>query len=293
MGVDVLGWIQSVTPPDFDLPRKENPRRKQSDSNATYSVRSAYCGPCMVRTPEIRLAHSCGSLANCHVTSQSNFDETFKEKKSRKESHVIDPTIEQTLKTHIDQFKQREQKRSDQRKKDKKAEQRIIDLLTVKAALSVLRESGWYWGNISSDKAKELLKSSSPGTFLIRDSSDRRYLFSMSVMTRQGPTSIRLIFSRGCFRVETSSGLISPRSPCVVSLVLRMSHLSRNNESSVQEESEPKVPKPFRSALLEKPLYSKVPSLKHFSRLVINRYNLRNFTEQRDSEYIRAYPYPI
>ena len=120
-----------------------------------------------------------------------------------------------------------------------------------------------------------------------------RYLFSMSVMTRQGPTSIRLIFSRGCFRVETSSGLISPRSPCVVSLVLRMSHLSRNNESSVQEESEPKVPKPFRSALLEKPLYSKVPSLKHFSRLVINRYNLRNFTEQRDSEYIRAYPYPI
>ena len=38
MGVDVLGWIQSVTPPDFDLPRKENPRRKQSDSNATYSV---------------------------------------------------------------------------------------------------------------------------------------------------------------------------------------------------------------------------------------------------------------
>ena len=38
MGVDVLGWIQSVTPPDFDLPRKENPRKKQSDTNQTYSV---------------------------------------------------------------------------------------------------------------------------------------------------------------------------------------------------------------------------------------------------------------
>jgi hypothetical protein len=283
MGVDVLGWIQSVTPPDFDLPRKENPRKKQSDTNQTYSVRSAYCGPCMVRTPEIRLAHSCGSLANCP-------DDHFKEKKTRK----VEQADQSTLKTHIDQFKQREQKRSDQRKKDKKAEQRIIDLLTVKAALSVLRESGWYWGNISSDKAKELLKSSSPGTFLVRDSSDRRYLFSMSVMTRSGPTSIRLIFSRGCFRVETSTGLISPRSPCVVSLVLRMSHLSRNSNGIQEEEdSRPIVPKPFRSNLLEKPLYSKVPSLKHFSRLVINRYNLRNFTQQRDTEYIRAYPYPI
>ena len=24
MGVDVLGWVQTVNPPDFDLPRKEN-----------------------------------------------------------------------------------------------------------------------------------------------------------------------------------------------------------------------------------------------------------------------------
>ena len=52
-------------------------------------------------------------------------------------------------------------------------------------------------------------------------------------------------------------------------------------------------PKPYRSALLEKPLYSKVPDLKHFARLVINRFNLRNYTESRDIEYIRAYPYPI
>ena len=35
MGVDVLGWVQAANPPDFDLPRKENPRRKLSE---TYSV---------------------------------------------------------------------------------------------------------------------------------------------------------------------------------------------------------------------------------------------------------------
>ena len=40
MGVDVLGWVQTVNPPDFDLPRKENPRRKHSDVNneVPYSV---------------------------------------------------------------------------------------------------------------------------------------------------------------------------------------------------------------------------------------------------------------
>lgn len=127
----------------------------------------------------------------------------------------------------------------------------------------------------------------------------------MSVMTRQGPTSIRLIFSKGTFRIE-SSGLISPRSPCVVSLILRMSHLAatrtgqsvtkiseEDNNERTNKNGTCSFPKPYRSALLEKPLYSKVPDLKHFARLVINRFNLRNYTESRDIEYIRAYPYPI
>jgi len=290
-----------VNPPDFDLPRKENPRRKHSDVNneVPYSVRSAYCGPCMVRAPEIRLAHSCGSLVNCAAEHSVNI---FPDKTE--------------LKTHVQKFKRRDLKKSEDKKRER-AEQRIIDLLTVKAALSVLRESCWYWGNISGEKAKSLLNGASPGTFLIRDSSDRRYLFSMSVMTRQGPTSIRLIFSKGTFRVE-SSGLISPRSPCVVSLILRMSHLAatRTGQSvarQIPEEDDNEhqkngtlehskngkqfhgnsFPKPYRSALLEKPLYSKVPDLKHFARLVINRFNLRNYTESRDIEYIRAYPYPI
>ena len=103
-----------------------------------------------------------------------------------------------------------------------------------------------------------------------------RYLFSMSVMTRQVPTSIRLIFSKGTFRVE-SSGLISPRSPWVVSLILRMSHLAATRtggavaktkipeeESEIEHSKNGTFPKPYRSALLEKPLYSKVPDLKHF-----------------------------
>ena len=115
----------------------------------------------------------------------------------------------------------------------------------------------------------------------------------MTVMTQQGPTSVRLVFSRGAFRVE-SSGLISPRSPCVVSLIYRMSQLSKNKvRGQPIQEDKPIVEQSNNDGLLKKPLYSKVPDLKHFSRLAVNRYNLRNFTQKREMDYIRAYPYPI
>lgn len=316
-GIDVLGWVQAAEPPNMDIPRKENPRRTSETS--TCSVRSAYCGTRTVRLPNIRLANSCGTLANC---------------------------IDDQIKTHVDQFKLRESaKKKDKKTKKERQEQRIIDLLTVKAALSVLRESCWYWGNISGDRAREVLRRCSPGTFLIRDSSDKRYLFSMSVMTVRGPTSIRLIFSRGCFRIETS-GIISPRSPCVVSLIVRMAYLSRNHANlhhpPISEQSEntqntlehsnddeddgvgddcddasncvqfpfdefeisprddqnsvtfifeAKLPK--KTALLEKPLFFKIPTLKHLSRVAVNKFNLRHFANESLSEYIHQYPYPI
>jgi len=177
----------------------------------------------------------------------------------------------------------------------------------------VLRESCWYWGNISGERAREVLRDTLPGTFLIRDSADKRYLFSLSVMTVRGPTSIRLIFSRGCFRIETS-GIISPRSPCVVSLMVRMAYLARNSaQQPITEQSEnvptavpknqgheevttgaPKINGPIRkAALLQKPLFCKVPTLKHLSRVAVNKFNLRNLTSDSLCEYIHQYPYPM
>ena len=65
-------------------------------------------------------------------------------------------------------------------------------------------------------------------------------------------------------------------------------------QSYIKNNENPLVKQRFQCCeRLEKPLYSKVPDLKHFARLVINRFNLRNYTESRDIEYIRAYPYPI
>ena len=70
----------------------------------------------MVRAPEIRLAHSCGSLVNCAA-----------------EHSVIFPDKTE-LKTHVQKFKRRDLKKSEDKKRER-AEQRIIDLLTVKGKL--------------------------------------------------------------------------------------------------------------------------------------------------------------
>jgi len=51
----------------------------------------------------------------------------------------------------------------------------------VQVALSRLHQSGFYHGPISPSRAQELLHTQPPGTFLVRDSSDRRFLFSLTV----------------------------------------------------------------------------------------------------------------
>ena len=49
----------------------------------------------------------------------------------------------------------------------------------------------------------------------------------------------------------------------------------------------------IKPSLLEKPLFVKVPSLAHMSRLAINRYNLRHYCDKQSLEYVKQYPYSV
>ena len=53
----------------------------------------------------------------------------------------------------------------------------------VHVAVSRLKESGFYYGSISHSEARDLLQPHPPGTFLVRDSSHQRFLFSLTVRT--------------------------------------------------------------------------------------------------------------
>jgi SOCS box/SH2 domain len=65
------------------------------------------------------------------------------------------------------------------------------DVERLETVYSRLRTCGFYYGRMPIDEATERLKQSTVGTFLLRDSSDERYLFSISVQTCRGTTSIR------------------------------------------------------------------------------------------------------
>lgn len=131
-----------------------------------------------------------------------------------------------------------------------------------------LHQSGWYWERVSWREAETLLHHTSLGTFLVRDSSDTRYLFSLSVQTERGPTSVRIQYSHGRFRLDCEASVTTtmPDFPHLISLVEHYVKLNRKLRH-VWVDAKGHV---FSPITITRPLKRSVPSLKHLSRLAIN-----------------------
>ncbi|KAM8931050.1 suppressor of cytokine signaling 1 [Pelodytes ibericus] len=69
----------------------------------------------------------------------------------------------------------------------------------VERSLVTLQASGFYWGALPTSEAHAMLERETPGTFLVRDSSQGSHLFSVSIKMESGPVSVRVRFFRGCF----------------------------------------------------------------------------------------------
>lgn len=84
-----------------------------------------------------------------------------------------------------------------------------------------LRLSGWYYGQMTYEASAELLKDTAVGTFLVRDSTDPRFKFSLSIQTERGPTSARLVYLNGKFRINAQPNMLAemPQFTGVVDLV--------------------------------------------------------------------------
>lgn len=155
------------------------------------------------------------------------------------------------------------------------------DLVRLAATLNALRTSGWYYEGLSWQESQEALQSTSPGTFLVRDSSDPRFLFSLSVQTDRGPTSIRLHYICGQFRLDAEPRLapLMPLFECVVKLVeyyIALTKDSRKCRKVSRDKEQVWVDARghlYSHILLTSPLYKKQqrPSLQHLARLAINK----------------------
>lgn len=142
------------------------------------------------------------------------------------------------------------------------------------------------------------------GTFLVRDSMDPRYLFSLSVQTERGPTSVRLFYANGYFRFDAQTHLqpVMPHFSCVVELVQHYVTQSkqRRNDAIVWVDPRGKL---YSSIVLDEPLRKQdAPNnLKHLARLTVNR-ALQPSTKTKIVElelpmslkaYLAEYPYSV
>lgn len=166
-------------------------------------------------------------------------------------------------------------------------------------AVRKLQESGFYWSAVTGGEANLLLSAEPAGTFLIRDSSDQRHFFTLSVKTQSGTKNLRIQCEGGSFSLQSDprSTQPVPRFDCVLKLVHHYMpppgapsfpspptepSSSPTSEVPAQPPAQPLPGNPPRRAyyiysggekiplVLSRPLSSNVATLQHLCRKTVN-----------------------
>ncbi|KAM9845646.1 suppressor of cytokine signaling 2 isoform 2-T3 [Aulostomus maculatus] len=169
----------------------------------------------------------------------------------------------------------------------------------ISLAMKDLKNTGWYWGSLTANEAKEILQDATEGTFLVRDSSQRDYLYTISAMTSAGPTNLRIEYKHGKFKLD-SVVLVKPKLKqfdSVVHLVEHYVQLSRSSDKAAATSCQPSVPPNGTvQLLLTKPVYTATPLLQHLCRIAINR-TTRRIQDlplpNRLKDYLMDYTYNV
>lgn len=168
----------------------------------------------------------------------------------------------------------------------------------VLATLHKLQESGFYWGAITGKEANAMLETEATGTFLIRDSSDNRHLFALSVKTESGTKNLRIQCDSASFYLQTDPKNIQsiPHFDCVLKLVHYYMSQSKGNTHSgtiyyIYSGGE-KIP-----LELIKPLPCSLSTLQHLCRKTLNGH-LDNSSRKEQlphplKEFLQEYDAPI
>ncbi|KAA0721038.1 Suppressor of cytokine signaling 2 [Triplophysa tibetana] len=169
------------------------------------------------------------------------------------------------------------------------------DQSRIATAMRELQNTGWYWGSLTANGAKEILQDTLEGTFLVRDSSQRDYLFTISAMTSAGPTNLRIEFKEGKFKLD-SVVLVKPKLKQFDSVVHLVEHYVQLSRTSCKG-STPLAPSNGTvQLLLTTPVYRSIPSLQHMCRIAINK-TTRQVQElplpNRLKDYLTDYTYNV
>ncbi|XP_018588280.1 suppressor of cytokine signaling 3-like [Scleropages formosus] len=170
----------------------------------------------------------------------------------------------------------------------------------ILSAVGKLQESGFYWGPMSGKEANSLLGPEPAGTFLVRDSSDRRHFFTLSVKTASGPKNLRIQCDGTTFFLQSDpkSSQAAPRFDCVLKLVHHYMP-PRGNVNGGGPRSTYFIHSGSEKVPLEllRPLSTNLSSLQHLCRKTVNGH--LDISGKRDQlplplkEFLQEYDAPI
>lgn len=79
------------------------------------------------------------------------------------------------------------------------ADKKNIETMDFAANIEKVRECGWYWGPLTSEAAEKILSNEPDGSFIVRDSSDLNYIFSLTVKLNGCIRHVRIEQEQGTF----------------------------------------------------------------------------------------------
>ncbi|CAJ0967347.1 unnamed protein product [Ranitomeya imitator] len=169
----------------------------------------------------------------------------------------------------------------------------IVEYNLVLSSVHKLQESGFYWSTVSGSQANSLLRSEPAGTFLIRDSSDHRHFFTLSVKTESGTRNLRIQCDPCGFSLQTDqrSSQPVPRFDCVLKLLTHYMSTKAKRSYYIYAAGE-RVP-----LLLSRPLSSSVSSLQHLCRKAVNgqldQYGAKEQLPLPIKDFLEEYDSPV
>ncbi|OWK51091.1 Suppressor of cytokine signaling 7 [Lonchura striata] len=139
------------------------------------------------------------------------------------------------------------------------------------ASLRELEKCGWYWGPMNWEDAEMKLKGKADGSFLVRDSSDPRYILSLSFRSQGVTHHTRMEHYRGTFSLWCHPKF-EDRCQSVVEFIRRATMHSKNGKFLYFLRSRvPGLPPTPVQLLYPVSRFSNVKSLQHLCRFRIRQ----------------------